>query len=364
MRRIQFKKVTLRHLILLPVAFLALGSTLYGQHSREKTIKKEFSVQADALLKVTNSYGNLNISSWNENRVVIEVTVKTSGSNPDRVQEKLDEISVEFDGSPSMVSAVTNFNANKRGWGWNWGRRNNVNMQINYTIKVPVKNNVHLSNDYGNITLDRIDGHAKISCDYGRLEIGELRGRNNQLKFDYTSKSHFGYINSASITADYSGFTVDKAGNLDLTADYTNATIGELENLTYTNDYGALEVSDVKNVQGRGDYITVKLGNVHGNVDINADYGSLDIDRMAENGGNLNLQTEYTGVKIGYAPEYYFKFEISTEYADVKGKDAFEVNISREKTSERYYQGFHGQEQSGNLVYISSRYGSISFKTN
>ena len=73
---------------------------------------------------------------------------------------------------------------------------------------MPVKNSVNLSNDYGNIILDRVDGHAKISCDYGRLDLGELRGRNNQLSFDYTSKSEIGYMNSGEIRADYSGFTI------------------------------------------------------------------------------------------------------------------------------------------------------------
>ena len=106
-------------------------------------------------------------------------------------------------------------------------------MQINYTIKLPVKNSVHLNNDYGNIYLDRIDGHAKISCDYGRLEIGELHGRNNQLSFDYTSKSSIGYINSGKIDADYSGFTIDKAGDLVYQCGLYQFHVVKMENLQY-----------------------------------------------------------------------------------------------------------------------------------
>ncbi|MCW5517490.1 hypothetical protein [Muriicola sp. Z0-33] len=353
-------KYTLMLMLTVPGLMMAHNGELKGKHTKEKTIKKEFNVNSDALLKVSNSYGNLNITSWNENRVVIEVHVKTNGNNEEKVQKKLDNITIDFEASSSMVSAKTNFNNKKSSWGWG-GKSNNVNMQINYTIKLPVKNSVHLSNDYGNINLDRIDGHAKISCDYGRLDIGELHGRNNQLSFDYTSKSTIGYINSGKISADYSGFTIEKAGNLEVSADYTNSTIEKMENLEYSADYGNLEVEEVENVNGNGDYINVKLGTVHGNVDVNADYGSVRIKRMASDAGNINLRTDYTGIKIGYDSQYHFDFEITTEHAGVSGKDAFEMSISKEKSSDRYYKGYYGKSGSGNKVYITSDYGSVSF---
>ncbi len=363
MKTILFKYTAII-LLVFPVLLLANNGKTKGKYTKQKTIKKEYSVNSDALLKVNNSYGNLNITSWNENRILIEVHIKTNGNSEEKVQKKLDEITVDFEASSNMVSARTIFNKGKSNWGWNWGRNNNVNMQIDYIIKVPVKNSVHLSNDYGNINLDRIDGHAKINCDYGRLEIGELRGRNNQLSFDYTSKSTIGYINSGKISADYSGFTIEKAGDLEISADYTNSTVKQMENLQYSSDYGNIEVGEANNVQGNGDYINVKLGTIHGNVDITADYGSIRIEEMAEDAGNVQIRTDYTGIKIGYNAQYYFDFEIETEYAGVSGKDEFEINISKEKSSEKYYKGYYGKANSGNSINIISEYGSISFYKN
>lgn len=337
---------------------------LNGRYTKEKTIKKEYNVNPDALFKVKNSYGNVTLTSWNENRVEIEVHIKTNGNDEDRVQERLDEIDVEFENSPDMVSAITRFGDRSNSWGWSWGGRKKVSVQVNYTIKLPVKNSVNLSNDYGSIILDRIDGHAKISCDYGKLEIGELRGRNNELRFDYTSRSTFDYINSAEIIADYSGFTIEKAGNLNIKADYTNAVVEEMDNLQYGSDYGSIDVRNVNNVEGNGDYIGVKLGNVHGNVAITSDYGSIKIDRMAADAGNIEIGSDYTGIKIGYDPAYHFDFEISTEYAGVSGKEDFEINISKEKSTEKYYRGFYGKANSGNRVSITSDYGGISFYQN
>ena len=239
-----------------------------------------------------------------------------------------------------------------------------MNVQVNYTIKLPVKNSVNLNNDYGNIYLDRVDGHAKINCDYGKIEVGELRGRNNELRFDYTSKCTFEYINSAEIIADYSGFTIEKAGNLTVKADYTNATIDKMDNLEYSSDYGSMEIGSVNSVSGNGDYIGVKLGDVSGNVSITADYGSVKIAKMTPEAGNIDIRTDYTGVKIGYHPDYHFNFEISTEYAGVSGKDDFEISVSKEKSSEKYYKGYYGKENSGKNVSITSDYGGVTFYQN
>ncbi|WP_350287075.1 hypothetical protein [uncultured Croceitalea sp.] len=367
MRTLLYKCLTLT---LLLVCFTATagdnggGRKGKGKYTKEKTIKKEFNVNSDALLKVKNSYGNLNITSWDQDNVMIEVHIITNGNNEDKVKDRLNEINVDFENSSSLVSAMTRFGDRGRNWGWNWGKRNNVSVKVNYTIKLPVKNSVHLSNDYGNIYLNRIDGHAKISCDYGKIEVGELRGRNNELSFDYTSRSTFEYINSAKISADYSGFTIEKAGDLTVSADYTNSVVKEMGNLVYSSDYGSMEVGSVQNVSGNGDYIGIKLGRVYGNVDVTADYGSVKIEKMTEEAGNLDIRSDYTGIKVGYDDGYNFDFEITTEYAGVSGKDDFTINISKEKSSEKYYKGYRGSQGSGNKVNIDSEYGGVSFYKN
>lgn len=351
-------------LIIIPLSLGASTGKMGGKYTKEKTIKKEYNVNANALFKVKNSYGNLNITSWNENRVVIEVHIKTNGNNEEKVQDRLNEIDVDFETSSSLVSARTLFGERDNNWGWKWGKRNNVHVQVNYTVKVPIKNNVSLDNDYGNIYLDRIDGHAKISCDYGKIDIGELRGRNNELRFDYTSRSTFEFINSGEIIADYSGFTIEKAGNLTVRTDYTNAIIKEMGDMDYNSDYGSIQVDEVGSVKGNGDYIGVKLGKVHGDVAIVSDYGSLKVGEMAPDAGDINIKTNYTGIKIGYHSDYHFDFDITTKYAGVSGIDDFEIQVSKEKSTEKYYNGYYGSDNSGNVVYINSDYGGITFYQN
>ena len=347
-------------LFLLPT--IVLASNWNGKHTKEKTIKKEFTVSKDALLKVDNSYGNIDIVTYNGSTITIDVLIKTNGNNLDKVQEKLDDITVEFNATPNVVEARTMFNKNKSKSWWNWNNNNNVNMEINYVIKLPITNNVDLSNDYGSINLDKLEGRAIISCDYGKITTKELMADDNILKFDYTNNCYFEYIKSGKINADYSGYTVAKAKNLEIIADYTKSVIEIAENIKYRCDYGGITIENVNNVDGVGDYLTTRIGNVYKNVSIRADYGSIKIDKITANAGNIDIESDYVGITIGYDSGYHFNFEIDLEYASLRDHDEFTFTKERTESSDKYYLGYHGNSSSNNTVKITSDYGSVSFK--
>ncbi len=350
-------------LLLIPAITLA-GDEWKGKYTKNKMINKVFAVNSDATLKINNSYGNLDIVTWDENRIEIQVSITTNGNDEEKVQKKLDEITVDFTSAPDLVSAKTIFNKNKSKSWWSWTKNNNVNMEINYLIKMPVSNNVNLDNDYGNINLDKLEGVAKISCDYGKITTKELMADNNSISFDYTNNSYFEYIKSGKIHADYSGYTVSKTKDLDISADYTKSKIEVAENINYSCDYGGITIDKVNNVVGNGDYLTTRIGDVYKNISIKADYGSLKIDKLHASAGNVDINSDYVGIKIGIDPAYNFDFEIDLEYGSLNDDTDLQYNKKQIESGDKYYLGYHGKQNSGNLIRISSDYGSVTFYNN
>ena len=70
---------------LLPLSVVANNDKFKGKHTKEKKIHKEYTVNADAGLKIDNSYGSVNIVTWNQNKTVIDVVIKTNGDNEEKV---------------------------------------------------------------------------------------------------------------------------------------------------------------------------------------------------------------------------------------------------------------------------------------
>lgn len=330
-----------------------------GKYTETKTIKKEFAVAAHATVKIDNSYGNLDVVTWNENRVVFEITIETNGDDADKVKDKLDEITVEFDTRSDFVSAKTLIEKSSSSW-WSWGKRKSVNMKINYLVKMPKTNNIDFSNDYGSINLDTTEGDVKISCDYGKITTKELLSSNNEITFDYTNNSYFEYIKKGRINADYSGFTVSKTKDLEIVADYTKSVVEVAENLSYNCDYGGITIDKANNIVGKGAYLNTKIGVVYKSLDLNADYGAVKIDKVAPSANTININSDYVSVKMGVAPAFNFNFDIDLGYGSLKAPDAFEFNKKKEERFSKSYQGYFGQANSGKTVNISSDYGGVT----
>lgn len=356
-------KILLIALLVPTVALAGKNNGPDGKYTKEKTLKKEFSVNATAGLTVDNSYGNIDIVTWTENRIVIEVLIRTNGNDEDRVQEKLDNIDVEFSGSASLVVAKTIFKDRKNSsWSW-WGKNNNnVHMEINYTIKMPISNSVDLNNDYGGITLNELKGNAKINCDYGQINIGKLMAENNYLNFDYTKNSTINYMKSGKINADYSGFTLDKVDYLELNADYTNSEVNEVESINYNCDYGKLRIGKVSKLIGRGDYIPLRIEVLTGSLNVNTDYGSVTVERMKSSVKDVTINSDYAGIKLYFDSDASFNFYIDLSYANLNGEEDLEILKTSKDYTSKTYSGFYGKKDSGTMININSNYGGVTLE--
>ncbi len=358
------RKIQLLIAIFLVVPMLSIANPKKnkGDYEKTKTIKKEFDVNADALLSIKNKYGNVDVISWDQNRVEIEVTITVSGNNESKVIDRLSKINVNFENSRSAVSAKTTIDNGSRSW---YSSNNKMNYQIDYKVKVPVTNSVDLNNDYGTISLNEIKGKAEINCDYGKILIGSLYHEDNSINIDYTSDSEIELMNGGSINADYSKFRIEKAKRIELNADYTDSEFVHVEDLDFVCDYGKLVVGEANNIDGHGDYLTIRLGTIYKNLSIDADYGGIKVDKLMKGFESVRIHSDYAGIKIGMDNDMAFDFIGKSSYGgfDIEGDNVTYLKKVVKSTS-KYYEGFVKQENSGAKIDISSEYGSVNLYKN
>jgi len=334
-----------------------------GSDSLTKKIHKEIQVSKDALIEIDNSYGDLNITSWDQDKVVIDVLITVKGKNSKKTQKELNNIDVSFLLSPEKVMAETKIDM---GWSFGWfyfgyGTFNNLEKyRIDYNIKIPKTSSVDLTNDYGTIRLNSLEGKANISCDFGQLIIGELMADNNILEFHNTSNSSIEYIKGGTIKADFSSFTLEKAEDIYLIADYTSSNIVEVTNLNYNCDFGNITIDNVTNLEGEGEHITQRIGNVSGSLEIDGDFGSIKIDRIKSSSKNVCIEADYTDIEIGYEKDYSFNFNIDLQYASFNPDDELTIRNRDVQNSSKKYLGFHGSENSSNTVNINAEFGGVT----
>ncbi len=346
-------------LLLIPNILIANNGK---KHEKTKTINKSFSVNENATLYVKNKYGNVQVTTWNENRIEIKVKITVKGDDLDNVEKKLRAIDVLFEASNSLVEARTQIESTKSKWSW-WGS-NNTNYKINYFVKMPITNNADLNNKYGNIELDKLQGKANLNCDYGNIEVDQLLNDTNNINLDYCGDSDIKFMKSGSINIDYSKLRVDESESLNVNADYSTVRIGKVENVKFNTDYGSLTANDVVNLSGSTDYASIKIGTLRKNLKINTDYGGVRVKNIAKGFENITIDGSYAGIKLGTSRDNNFNFVVDLAYAGFNyPEDNVEMFKSIKKTSKKHYEGVFGKS-SDSTINIKSNYGGVSIKIN
>ena len=350
-------------LLLIPSIAFANNDKDGKKHEKSKSISKSFDVNSDATLSISNKYGDINVTSWNQNKIEIDVKITVKGNDLDDVEDRLERIKVDFNSTSSLVEAKTILGSKSS---WNiWKKSKNISYKINYTVKIPVTNNANLNNDYGGITLDELQGEANINCDYGKITIGDLKGNNSNINLDYCNSSTIDSMKDGDVNIDYSRLTIDKATDVDLNTDYSSIKIKELEDLSFNSDYGSIEVDEVANVSGNGDYAGLKFGTVKKNLRISTDYGSVRIKDLAKGFESVYIDSEHAGIKIGTSSDNNFNFVVDLQYGGFKRNNSnIEMFKSIVKNTKKYYEGVYGKGKSNSKLTIKSEYGSFSLYEN
>lgn len=118
--------------------------------SKQKSIKKTYIVNSNAGIDIDNKYGNITVSTWDEDKIDLEITIKVTGGNENWVNEKLNSIDVDITALKSMVTAITKIgNSSLKSKG------SSNCFEINYVIKIPKNGTVKLNNKYGNIAKNK-----------------------------------------------------------------------------------------------------------------------------------------------------------------------------------------------------------------
>lgn len=324
------------------------------KYSKQKEIKKAYIVNSDAGLSVKNSFGNVYVTTWDEDKIELHIIIKVSGDNEKWVSKKIDEIDVTLEALKSLVSAETTFGSSSQ-------RNNSKNnkFEINYTVKIPKNGSVKIKNNYGSIITTDLFSTTNLSCDYGQLTLGRLNGNSNAVAFDYCTKSTIEYMKTGSISADYSAFTLNEFGSLTLNSDYTDCKIGNGTNLQYDCNYAKLSLGNISNLQGRGDYLNIRLNQISGALNIDTDYSKISVEQINERTKAININSQYTTVDLNYDSNLAFNFDIELKYANLKHTGNLEFTTKQEKNFSKSYEGYH-KKNGASIMTIRSEYGNVA----
>lgn len=322
--------------------------------TKQKNIKKTYIVNSNAGIDIDNRYGNISVSTWDEDKIDLDITIKVSGGNENWVNEKLNSIDVDITALKSMVTAIT-----KLGTSSLKSKGSSNSFEINYVIKIPKNGTVKLVNKYGNISVLSLEGTADIACKYGKVNLGKLNNSNNRIQIEYCQSSSIDYIKNGTIEARYSGLKINDSGNLNLDTNYTDLTVSDTQNIKYDCNYGTLKFQKVSSFSGSGNYLTISIAELSNSINLDTNYSKFYVGIIKEKANNVNITSGYSDVSLGYDMNYAFDFDINTKYGSIRTDGSLDVLVNESKNTSKRLSGFN-KKKGQNKVIITSNYGNVT----
>lgn len=335
------------------MVFLIVGLSMQAaKETFKSSFKKEFDINRDALVEVSNAFGDVQCYNWDNNKVSIEVLVSVTAPDQKTADRVFDKISIDISGDKNMVRETTKISNIKE---------RNVSFHVMVNIYLPETSNLNISNKFGNIFLENVKGKTILKQAFGELQATELQNDNNEIHVEHGSM-RIGTITEAQINIKHSELSIEKAGNLRIDAGFTDMEIKDVKKLVVDANFGSLEIEDAGIVEcnNKGAKITIEY--LKGSIEATCEIGSLEIEEVARNFKEIDIEGHHTPISLGMESGSSFSLDLYTRFASVYLPSSFRMSKEKSDFQSYRYNGQIGEKSSTALVKIESEFGTVEIK--
>lgn len=303
---------------------------------KTKNFSKSYPADKNDKLTISNQYGRVTVNTWNKKEFKVDVEVKVGMDDEVETQKLLNGVEIVSSQDQAGVSFKTVIPERTNNNSFLGFSRTNGNRRItiNYTVFMPVKNALSITNNYGSVVLPDLEGPVSINNNYGNFTAKELSNEANELRLNYT------------------GANIETLNGGNLKFNYGNLKIGTANNLKAVIGFSPVSIDRLKS-----------------GANIKVQYGSgLKINSIDKDLQNLIINADFTKVFLGLNGSENFLFDVSATYGRfshtddfVKVQDQPETGGSQRYNSTKNYKGYVGKTGSDNRVTIRSNYSGVSF---
>ena len=271
-----------------------------------KNINREFPTSAQGTTVIYNKHGNININTWTEKKVKINITIVVNSAEQAEAEKVLNQINVNFVNTNGYIKAETMIGDIKGTY--------LQDFKVNYEVWMPTDNQLDISNKYGNTALGNLNGNLIANVKFGDLRTGKLLADAN-LKTENCQavigsvQNIYGWINNGGIVLDNakmvqmeterSTCTFRRVEDLRLTSRFDKIDVGVAGNLRLNIKFGSANVISTRYMFLTSCNAACKIENLDTQLDADLQFGSLELVKVSAGFDKIVLSGLNTLINVG-----------------------------------------------------------------
>ncbi|MBT3241646.1 MAG: DUF4097 family beta strand repeat protein [Bacteroidetes bacterium] len=304
--------------LLLAISLLLFGSL--GAQEVKKEIHKEFQTNKSSVVNFETKFGALVIENWDENKIIVDVTITSKHPDEAKAKKILDLLDVEFDVDGNEITIETKMD-DKISKGYL-----SKDKKFNFLIvaKVPTGIEFNLYNNFGTVKIQELSGVVDIENSFGTLEIESLTGDDVVLEIG-TGDVHIGQLSHGDVEVDVGSINIQQANVLDI------------------------EVSSGSIFIGTVNVLNAELGT-----------GQLEIDRLKPSFKSIDIETSNGNIVLGIDKDAGFTFDGELSMGNIDYPSSMENMKKKRSNLSSSVAGTYGNGKS--IINLEGSMGNIVLK--
>jgi len=283
---------------------------------KTKAVNKSYNVSSSDKLDIQNSFGSVEVHTWNKNEIKVDVNIEVSATTDALAQRIIDRINIEDEKNGRGISFKTSMKDNNQNNNNNKDEKST--MHINYTISMPAGNPLTVKNEFGSTTIPDFNGEVDLTSKFGSLTTGNLSSI-KAINVEF-GKATLTNISSAPVNIKFSKAVISKlSGSVKLNLEFCSNV-----RLSLDNNLTGLDL--------KTSYSTVNLkplGNLQASYNISTSFGSF------KNTSDVKFSSdEDAGRDRGPKFDYEYSGKSGSGNVPVKVKSSFGKIILGEASEE------------------------------
>lgn len=359
-------------LIIIALGLWLVPGLSRAQFTETKEMTKRFSVTPETRIEITNKYGKIELNTWDKDSVIFEIKIRVEEKKLSKLEKSFEEIDFDFTQSQHFLIVRTNIGKNLSTLEREFLRfkesllQSDGNMEIDFTVWLPGKNDLKVENKFGDIFIGDFSGNVEINLSNGNLKSHDFEG-----KLDLTlnfADATINEIKSGRLDCNFSELYIKKAGELRVMSKSSTFEILEITDLDAESKRDKFRIRLAERIEAIGSFTNFRFNELTDRINLRADYGDLDIEKTAPDFSSIFIESKSTDINLYFDAASNFGFEITHTKAEIDLCREIEIeeeeSLDEKEKKIKLIGNFGGKSANDTKLHINADSGEINIMSN
>lgn len=306
---------------------MALGLSVAAQEKVSKKIAKTYGLSDAGQVHLQNKYGNIKLHGWEKDEVSVAIAITVTHKKRENAEELLKRINPVFRNSDNYVSVNYEIGEKSSGFFTQLFDKANPfdfdrsNVQIDYTVYMPSKAELEVTNAFGDVILEDWKGALKAEVEHGDLWINENLNKSDiAMSYGKVKARSIGYGN---LDLKNGGLDMEDSKNLRINSNGSDIELNNITSLEIYSNKDEVMLEEVGSIYGTLKFTTMEVRRLSKDLDLTMKIADFRVSHILDPKAAIVIDQESSEISLNVI-DFSHQFKAVLEEGLVRLPKSFE----------------------------------------